>query len=131
MENGETILLVEDDEPLRQLVARVLRNAGYSVLEAADGEDALHCSASHDRIDLLVTDVVMPRLGGVELARRLCALDADMRVMYMSGYSEGVVEKRGALQTDAPWITKPFAPTQLLHEVRNLLNAIRGGVAQN
>lgn len=119
--DGETILLAEDDDALRQLVARILRNAGYNVLEAADGEDALTCSASHGRIDLLVTDMVMPRLGGVELARLLCARDAHVRVLYMSGYPNVIVRKLSELGPDASWIAKPFAGSELLAEVRNRL----------
>ncbi len=123
--NRETILLAEDDKALRYLVARILRGAGYTVLEAVDGEDALACSARHGRIDLLVTDMVMPKLGGVELARRLCEHDGDMRVMYMSGYPDAGLGKRGEHQLDASWVAKPFAASDLLHQVRNLLDAPR------
>lgn len=118
---GETILLAEDDEALRQLVARILRKAGYNVLEASDGEAALTCSASHGRIDLLVTDMVMPKLGGVELARLLCARDADMPVLYMSGYPDVIVRQRSEVGPAASWIVKPFAASELLAEVRRRL----------
>jgi DNA-binding response OmpR family regulator len=116
--DGETILLAEDDDALRELVARILRKAGYNVLEASDGEDALTCSAGHPHIDLLVTDMVMPKLGGVELARLLCARDAQMRVLYMSGYPDVIVKKRSELGPAASWILKPFAARELLAEVR-------------
>jgi CheY-like chemotaxis protein len=119
--NGETILLAEDDAALRQLVARILRTAGYNVLEAADGEAALTCSANHGRVDLLVTDMVMPKLDGVELARLLCARDADMPVLYMSGYPDVVIRKRSELGPDAAWIAKPFTATALLEQVRDRL----------
>jgi two-component system, cell cycle sensor histidine kinase and response regulator CckA len=116
--DGETILLAEDDDALRQLVARILRKAGYNVLEASDGEAALTCSASHGRIDLLVTDMVMPKLDGVELARLLCARDAHMPVLYMSGYPDVILRQRGELGPAASWIVKPFAASELLAEVR-------------
>ena len=124
----ETILLAEDDKALRFLVARILRSAGYTVIEAVDGEDALACSARHGHIDLLVTDMVMPKLGGVELARRLCASDAGMRVMYMSGYPDAGLGKRSEFESDASWVAKPFAASDLLKEVRNRLDTPRAAL---
>ena len=121
----ETILLAEDDKALRYLVARILRSAGYTVIEAVDGEDALECSARHGRIDLLVTDMVMPKLGGVELARRLCERDGDIRVMYMSGYPDAGLGKRSEFDPDASWVAKPFAASDLLQEVRHRLDTPR------
>lgn len=119
---SQTILLVEDDDALRQFVARVLRNAGYSVVEAGNGEDALEVPESHGRIDLLITDVVMPKLGGVELARRLCACDPQLRVVYISGYSEATLKKQNALGPEAAWLTKPFTSRELLQEARSGLS---------
>jgi CheY-like chemotaxis protein len=119
----ETILLAEDDKALRHLIARILRGAGYTVIEAVDGEDAIACSAGHDRIDLLVADMVMPKLGGIELARRLCARDAGMRVLYMSGYPDAGLGKRSELALAGAWIAKPFAASDLLREVRNRLDS--------
>jgi len=123
--DGETILLVEDDDPLRQFVARVLRNAGYSVVEAGNGEDALDVPERHGRIDLLITDVVMPKLGGVELARRLCARLPQLRVVYISGYSEATLKKQNALGPEAVWLNKPFTSSQLLQEARSGLSTGR------
>ena len=119
------ILVAEDDDALRRLIARILRNAGYAVLEAANGEDALSCAGSHGPIDLLVTDVAMPKIGGIELAQRLCACDADMRVMYMSGYPEVVIRTHGGLQPGASWMTKPFRTGEFLRQVRSILEATR------
>jgi two-component system cell cycle sensor histidine kinase/response regulator CckA len=121
--DGETILLAEDDESLRRLAARVLRNAGYRVLEATNGEDALNGSGDHGQIDLLITDVEMPKMGGGELARRLCARDPDLRVVYMSGYSEAALKKHVSLTPEAAWLTKPFSPSDLLREARSQLDA--------
>jgi two-component system cell cycle sensor histidine kinase/response regulator CckA len=123
---GETILLVEDDAPLRMLAGRILRTAGYHVVEAADGEDALKQSGSHSGpIDLLVTDVIMPKLGGVELASRLNSSHPDMRVIYMSGYSEAAIARHTARALDACWIGKPFSPREFLSEVQLRLQAPR------
>jgi len=126
----ETILLAEDDKALRYLVARILRGGGYTVIEAVDGEDALECSARHGHIDLLVTDMVMPKLGGVELARRLCERDGDMRVMYMSGYPDAGLGKQSEFEPDASWVAKPFAASDLLREVRNRLDTPRAARAR-
>jgi two-component system, cell cycle sensor histidine kinase and response regulator CckA len=123
---GETILLVEDDEPLRTLAGRILRTAGYQVVEAADGEEALKHSREHSGpIDLLVTDVVMPKLGGVELATRLNLSHPDMRVVYMSGYSEATMKRRTAMAGDARWIGKPFSPHEFLSEIQIRLQTPR------
>ncbi len=118
------ILLVEDDDSVRQLAGRVIRKAGYRVLEAANGEDALNRSEGHGGIGLLVTDVVMPQLGGIELARRLCARDPLLRVVYMSGYPRAAVGEDAAMP-DAAWITKPFSLPELLLAVRNALDESR------
>ena len=126
----ETILVAEDDKALRFLVARILRGAGYSVIEAVDGEDALARSASHGRIDLLVTDMVMPKLGGVELARRLNVSNPDLRIMYMSGYPDAGLGKRGEVEPDTCWMAKPFAARDLLQEVRNRLDTRRTAPAR-
>lgn len=125
-----TILLVEDAAPLRQLAARVLRKAGYDVLEASNGEDALDCAAEHPCVDLLITDVMMPKLGGIELARRLCASNPNLRVVYMSGYPPSSSAGQGPIASDAAWIDKPFSLNQLLIEVRQRLVAPRLEPAQ-
>jgi CheY-like chemotaxis protein len=126
----ETILLAEDDAPLRYLVARILRGGGYTVIEAVDGEDALARSAGHERIDLLVTDMVMPKLGGVELARRLFVSNPEMRVMYMSGYPDAGLGKGSEFEPETSRIAKPFAARELLQEVRNLLDMPRTSPAR-
>jgi two-component system, cell cycle sensor histidine kinase and response regulator CckA len=125
-DRSASILLVEDDDPLRRLIARVLSNAGYDVIEAVNGEDALNRYAAHAHIDLLITDVVMPKIGGLELADLLCARDPGLRIVYMSGYSETLLPQNAALRRDAAWMTKPFSPSELLRETRNGLD---GGLA--
>ena len=118
----ETVLLVEDEAQVRTLAARMLRSAGYTVLEAADGLQALHVIAQNGgKVDLVVSDVVMPHMGGAELAQRLRALNPGIRVLFMSGYTE-----RGAtfqLTPGAAFLQKPFSAATLAHRVRELLDA--------
>ncbi len=118
---AETILLVEDEPSLRQLVARVLRERGYAVLEADRGGEALRQAEEHDGpIDLLVTDVVMPGLGGPELADQLRQRRPGLRVLFITGYSERAVRPRP--EDGVALLTKPFSPTVLLQQVRALLS---------
>jgi two-component system cell cycle sensor histidine kinase/response regulator CckA len=117
--DDKTILVVEDDDTLRQMAARALRNAGYCVVEAGNGQDALNAAEALGRFDLLITDVVMPKIGGLELARLLRARDPELRVVYMSGYSEDLLRKQETLESDASWIAKPFSLRELLHEARS------------
>jgi PAS domain S-box-containing protein len=119
----ETILLVEDNLALREVTRQRLEESGYTVLQAENGEAALTLAAEHGgAIDLLLTDVVMPKLGGVELARRLASLRSGFRLLYMSGFTgdklleHGVVEEGGAL------LTKPFTHDQLTKAVRQALD---------
>jgi PAS domain S-box-containing protein len=120
----ETVLLVEDEETVRSLARDVLRDAGYTVLEAGDGEEALRVAGSHPGpIHLLLTDVIMPRLGGPELARRLQPLRPDMRVLFMSGYTDGDISSYGGLGTETSLLQKPFQPIVLARRVREVLEA--------
>jgi PAS domain S-box-containing protein len=120
---SETILLVEDEQMLRALVRDILRRKGHTVLEAAHGDEALHLSRNHPgRIDLLLTDVVMPGLSGRQVAERLTLLRPEMRVMYMSGYTDDAIIRYGVEQETAAWIDKPFTPASLLAKVRETLD---------
>jgi PAS domain S-box-containing protein len=115
----ETILLVEDEEAVRRLTQRILVAAGYHVVAAASGAEALQITAEHAaRIDLLVTDVVMPGMNGRELWERLQKLRPELKVLYMSGYSDDVLEDRGALAPDTQLVGKPFSADVLLRQVR-------------
>jgi CheY-like chemotaxis protein len=121
---SETILLVEDDVSLRHLALRVLRRAGYTVLEAQSSRQAIALGASHsDRIDLLLTDVVMPDLSGRAVAERLATHRPDLRVLYMSGYTDDDVMRRGITAVQTQFIQKPFLPDDLLRRVREALDA--------
>ncbi|MBB4637408.1 PAS domain S-box protein [Longimicrobium terrae] len=117
-----TLLLVEDEPSVRLLARKVLARMGYSVLEAENGEEAIRVAALHDGpIDLLVTDVVMPRLGGPEAARGIRLTRPGLRVVYMSGYAEDAVERHGVLEPGTAFVQKPFAPASLAQAVRQVL----------
>ena len=120
----ETVLLAEDEETVRSFAREVLQGAGYTVLEAGDGEEALRVAGSFTGpIHLLLTDVIMPRLGGPELARRLQPLHPDMRVLFMSGYTDGDISSYGGLGTETSLLQKPFQPLVLARRVREVLEA--------
>ena len=119
----ETILLVEDDETVRGLIHKVLQSYGYQVLVAAHADAALSvCERFPKTVDLLLTDVVMPRMSGRELANRLAALRPEMKVLFMSGYTDDAIVHHGVLDADTPFIRKPFAPDALALKVRNVLD---------
>jgi CheY-like chemotaxis protein len=123
----ETLLLVDDEAPVLRTSARALRALGYTVLEASGGEDALRIAREHrGDIDLLVTDVTMPRMGGPELAGELAASRPAMRVLLMSGYTEDDVVRRQVREQRVAFIQKPFSPGQLAARVRATLDANHG-----
>ena len=116
-----TVLVVEDEEEVRSLTRDVLEMHGYAVLEALDPDDALRLGGSHPGpIDLLITDVVMPRMNGPELARRLRAGRPTLRVLCMSGYPESTDRPAGEATWNA-WLQKPFNPDGLIAKVRECL----------
>ena len=119
----ETILLVEDDETLRPLTRNCLENAGYTVLECAHGAAALEVVAQEiRRIDLLFTDVIMPRMSGPQLAHAVLALCPKMKVLYMSGYTDDLIAEHGALDQGVLLLEKPFTLESLLNKVRIVLD---------
>jgi signal transduction histidine kinase/ActR/RegA family two-component response regulator len=118
----ETILVTEDDDVVRQLTARTLRELGYTVLEAASAAAGRACSESYaGPIDLLLTDVVMPGGGGRELAEALIIARPGLRVMFMSGYTGDIVLRRGVTEESVRFLSKPFSPATLAHAVRKAL----------
>ena len=119
----ETVLLVEDEEAVRQLAEEVLQSNGYRVLGASNGNEAVIVAEKHDGvINLMVTDVVMPHLGGRELAEKLSVTRPDMRVLYMSGYTDDAIVHHGVLDGRAAFLEKPFAPDALALKVREVLS---------
>jgi DNA-binding response OmpR family regulator len=118
----ETILLAEDDDMLRPLVRGLLDKLGYTVLEAANAEAAEARARDHQgRIDLLLTDVVMPGESGRELARRLAEVRPEMPVLYMSGYTDDAIVRHGILERGIHYLQKPFTPAALARRVREVL----------
>lgn len=121
---AETILIVEDEDMVRRLASRVLRRQGYAVVEAPNGEEALRVAAAHEGpIDLLLTDVIMPRMGGRELAERLLERHPGIAVVFMSGYTENAIAQHGVLEPGTVLLEKPFTPAALLRTVRSVLDA--------
>ena len=116
-----TILLAEDDHALRALYERVLTNTGYAVLSARSGSHALELAAEHrGRIDLVISDVVMPEMNGPDFIARLRQMRKDVDVLFVSGYTDDEVMKRGVLKGETQFLQKPFAPDQLLAKVREI-----------
>lgn len=121
---AETVLLVEDEKPLRELAHEILRGNGYKVLEAPSPEEALLIGERHaGSIDLLLTDVVMPKMSGREVAKRLKPLRPTMKVLYMSGYTDDVLGQHGVLAPDTAYLQKPFTPDALARGVREVLDS--------
>jgi len=123
-EGAETVLLAEDESMVRELARVVLESKGYRVIEASDGNEALRTCRGYDGpIHLLLTDVVMPRMGGVDLAEQVVAARPDMRILFMSGYAENAIVSQGILKPGASFISKPFRPSLLASKVREVLDA--------
>jgi CheY-like chemotaxis protein len=121
---NETLLLAEDDDAIRNLVRIALESCGYTVLVAADGEDALKVSSAYKSpVDLLVTDVVMPRMSGRELVERLSKTRPAIRVLYVSGYTDDAIVRHGVVAEGVAFLNKPFTPTTLARKVREVLDA--------
>jgi CheY-like chemotaxis protein len=116
------VLVVEDEASVLRLVRRVLEGEGLVVLSAQDAEEALLLTSQHGGvIDLLLTDVVMPGLNGLELAQRVMAERPQLRVLFMSGYADHAVVQRDIIDAGRPFLQKPFAPDRLLARVKEVL----------
>ena len=120
----ETVLLVEDEEPVRNVVSKILRRAGYCVLTAIDVDDALRMGQQYPgTIDLLLTDVLMPKLNGRQLAEQFNALRPTTKILLMSGYTPDPALLKGTVSLVLQFIPKPLTADQLLSKVRSVLDA--------
>ena len=127
----ETVLVVEDEPTVRALTSNILNQQGYTVLEASNGVEALRIAQEHlgTEIDILVTDVVMPLMSGLELADRFMSLHPDSTVLFMSGYTDHTVINNSELETDGNFMAKPFSPSTLAHKVREVIE--KGALSKN
>ena len=118
--------MVEDDDTVRELTRRGLNRFGYTVLEARLPSQALRLSSQHDGpIYLLIADVVMPEMGGRQLADRLAPSRPEMKVLYVSGYTDDAISRRGMLEPGVAFLEKPFSPVSLARKAREVLDAPR------
>ncbi|MCI0487052.1 MAG: response regulator [Blastocatellia bacterium] len=126
LRGSETVLLVEDEEIVRRLARNILDAGGYRVLEAADAAEALEiCERCEDQIDLMLTDVVMPRMNGFKLAERATILRPAMKVLYMSGYTGNALFNEGVAQNEVAFLQKPFTAYDLTYKLREVLDGRR------
>ena len=123
VEGTETVLLAEDEKVVRKFVRSILEKNGYTVLEAHHGSEALRVALQHPgSIDLLLTDMVMPLMGGKLLAEKMIGLRPGIKVLYMSGYSENTVIHHGILEFGTAFLEKPFTVEALERKVREVLD---------
>ena len=121
---NETILLAEDEEIVRNSAENVLKSYGYTVLTACDGTEAMRWAGSHPGpIHLLISDVVMPTMGGRAVAEHITALRSEVKVLFVSGYTDDTVLRHGIVRGETAFLQKPFSPSQLLQKVRQVLNS--------
>jgi CheY-like chemotaxis protein len=126
LEGSETVLVVEDQDEVRKLALAMLKRFRYPTLEARSGSEALLTAQNHPGpIHLLLTDVVMPHMTGIQLAERLTLVRPETKVLYMSGYSADVILRQGALPSEIEYIQKPFTPEALVQKVRKALGEPR------
>jgi CheY-like chemotaxis protein len=121
---SETVLLVEDEEMVRHMSRQMLETCGYTVIEAGNGIEALsQCESLNQKVDLLMTDVVMPTMGGRELAERITQYYPNIRVLFTSGYTDDAIIRQGMLTEEMNFIQKPFTYEMLAKKVRDSLDA--------
>jgi CheY-like chemotaxis protein len=119
---SETVLLVEDEESVRQLIRETLQAKGYKVVEAENGEAGVEAAEKHKgKIDMVITDVVMPGMGGRELVKRLAETRPETKVLYLSGYTEDAIVNEGTIESGTAFLQKPFTLLNLSRKVREVL----------
>ncbi len=119
----ETIMVIEDDAPLRRFTGRILRDLGYTVVEAARGEEALtFLNSASQRVDLVLTDVIMPGVTGRALEARLLAAAPYLKIVFTSGYTDDAIVHHGVLDEGTHFIQKPFTPSSLARKLRAVLD---------
>ncbi len=119
---SETIMVVEDQEDILELISMSLSQSGYDIIKASDGEEALKMSKNKNKpIHLLLTDVIMPNINGQELASRLLLTNPDIKVVFMSGYADDAIAQLGVLDIDKNFIQKPFSPIELVKKIKKIL----------
>jgi CheY-like chemotaxis protein len=119
----ETVMVVEDEESIRRMTTHGLRSQGYNVIQAGDGVEALAVLHRHGgTVDLLVTDVVMPRMDGRALAEAMKVMFPRLKVLYTSGYTDDAVVRHGILQSEVAFLSKPYTPMTLLRRIRQVLD---------
>jgi PAS domain S-box-containing protein len=124
---SETVLLVEDEDMVRKLAGELLEESGYRVLSAGGGEEAISLATRHKaRIDLLITDVVMPKISGKEVAEQLKTIHPETKVLFMSGYTDEAIVHHGIVDSTIAFIQKPFSEHALAHKVREVLDSENG-----
>jgi CheY-like chemotaxis protein len=125
LEGTETVLFVEDEEIVRDLGVRILKGLGYKVMQASNGDEAIARAMEYGgRIDLLMTDVVMPGMHGRELANRLTGIRPETRVLFTSGYTDNAIVHHGVLDEGVSFIGKPYSPSALAKKVRDVLDNV-------
>jgi CheY-like chemotaxis protein len=123
LKGTETILVVEDEDEVRNLVCEMLQINGYNILEASNGENALSiCKQYKEPIHLVLTDIVMPKMSGHDLVARLLHIQPQMKILYMSGYTDIALIHKGMLDSDIKFIQKPFTPLDLARKIRGILD---------
>ena len=122
----ETIMVIDDEPLVLDMVANVLKSEGYNVVAAQNGEEALNIGTDAGKIDLVLTDIVMPGMSGGELIQKIMARQPGIQVLYMSGYTKYTVLNHGSLESVSSFIWKPFSPADLLAKIRNILDGPPG-----
>jgi CheY-like chemotaxis protein len=121
---AETVLLAEDDPEVRMITKEILHGAGYTVLEAVDGEDAVRVFNEHkDEIQLLMFDVIMPKKSGKEAYEQIYTINPDIKILFTSGYTADIIHRKGVLEDGFHFLSKPSSPHKMLRKLREILDA--------